>query len=80
MLDNVNTSMKKASHGSLPGQPAELADLARVVSLVEHAHQREQGPGRQAVVDHLQHRRPALPSRLRAKMPSMQKPRWLTLE
>ena len=58
-------------------EPAQLAEIARVVPLVDHAHTREQSSGRQAVVEHLD-RRAGQTGGVDANIPSTTKPMWLT--
>ena len=51
-ITSVNTAAKI---GATFCRPLQLGDLAGVAALVDHADEEEQRPGRDAVVDHLQH-------------------------
>ena len=50
-----NENHCRGQAGRPPGQPAEVGDFPRVITLVEHAHQGEHRAGGQPVIDHLQH-------------------------
>ena len=69
-----------ANTGILSRDPAVFGDQPRVPPLVDHADEQEEGAGREAVVDHLQDAAVQADAELRANIPSMTKPRWLTEE
>ena len=53
--DSITTVNTAARIGAAFCRPVQLGDLAGVAALVDHADEEEQGAGRDAVVDHLEH-------------------------
>jgi len=60
-------------------RPPYSGDFAGMAPLIDHADDQEEHAGGDAVVDLLEHE-PAIPAVFSAKIPSVQKPRWLTEE
>ncbi len=79
-IDDRVTIMKMvAKIGIRLESPPKSADQPGMAALIDKTDDEEERPGGNPVVEHLQHPA-ATPCWLRAKMPSMTKPRWATDE